>query len=125
APSARRGTPLLAPPPACSGRLGRGTARAVTPPDPPLPAEGGVALHRGPSGDRPVPTKNAPASRGVLSSKRALRSALVERHVVAHVGAGVDLARTADARAGRLVLLDPVRDPAGGTGDGEHHGEHL
>src|SRR5690606_24495030 len=54
----------------------------------------------------------------------AERSALVQRNVVATVGAGVQLARTTDL----LTALDdflPVRDPAHGTGHGEDHGEHA
>src|SRR3546814_17960722 len=52
-------------------------------------------------------------------------SSLVDRHVVARVVAGVDLPRAADLELRVFLLFEPVRDPAGGAGDGEHHREHL
>src|SRR3546814_20975215 len=60
-----------------------------------------------------------------LRYRGAENSAPGDRHVVARVVAGVDLPRAADLELRVFLLLEPVRDPAGGAGDGEHHREHL
>src|SRR3954447_6960952 len=51
-------------------------------------------------------------------------AALVDRHVVAAALARVDLARAGDLLLVVLDELEPLRDPAAGAGDGEHHREH-
>src|SRR5690606_8592215 len=56
---------------------------------------------------------------------RAGRDGRLLRGVVAGRVTGVDLARAPDPELRILLLLQPVRDPAGGAGDGEHHREHL
>src|SRR3546814_3538977 len=73
------------------------------------------------------PKRKRPAMRSVLHLAIGARksSALVDRHVVARVVAGVDLPRAADLELRVFLLFEPVRDPAGGAGDGEHHREHL
>src|SRR5690606_14097722 len=56
---------------------------------------------------------------------RAGRDGRLLRGVVAGRVPGIDLARAADPELRILLLLQPVRDPAGGARDGEHHREHL
>src|SRR5690349_15786786 len=69
---------------------------------------------------------NEEAGARPASSMQRMRraSALRGGDVVACGVAGVDLARAADLGFRILLLLQPVRHPARGTRDREHHREH-
>src|SRR5690606_6310727 len=84
-----------------------------------LARSAGNTRNRGPETGTPR------TGRGVPGSAWRGGSALVHRHVVARSGTGVDLARTADLGFRIGLLLQPMADPTGGTGNGEHHREHL
>src|SRR6185312_5502229 len=65
------------------------------------------------------------AIRQAQQDMRKSLSALVQRGVIPRRRADVYLTRPADATARHFVLFDPVRDPACGARDREHHREHL
>src|SRR3954451_1705758 len=72
-----------------------------------------------------TPWRWSRANLRAASRSMATSAAVAERHVIALVRAGVPLARAGDLLLLVAEQLDPVREPAGGPGDGEQHGEHV
>src|SRR5690606_1620461 len=77
----------------------------------------------------PVPGSGSGCSRqasppSTMVTACTVSAALVHRDVVPGAGAAVELPGPGDLLV-LLQQLDPVREPPGGPGDGEQHGEHL
>ena len=72
-----------------------------------------------------APRRSARRGRLAGPSISSRVAALVDRHVVASRGAGVDLARAGDLLLRVVHVLQPLGDPAGGARDREDHREHL